>query len=232
MSDHIISSWKGGLTFENEIGEHKVIVDAPSENDVSNGPSPKKLLLVGLAGCSGMDVVSILKKMQVPFTGLTISVDAEQTEEHPKYYKTIKIIYKVTGENVEKDKVEKMVEASKQTFDNNTEGDKALSGPLADEPIAAEIGFDDFAKVDLRVAKIIKAEHVEGADKLLRLTLDLGGETRNVFAGIKSAYEPADIEGKLTIMVANLAARKMKFGMSEGMVLAVEPMVNAAKAVL
>ncbi len=71
--------------------------------------------------------------------------------------------------------------------------------------------------------KIAKAEHVEGADKLLRLTLDLGGETRNVFAGIKSAYAPEDLEGKLTIMVANLKPRKMKFGVSEGMVLAAGP---------
>mgnify|MGYP000468589220 FL=1 len=86
-----------------------------------------------------------------------------------------------------------------------------------------EITFDDFAKVDLRVARIAKAEHVKGADKLLQLTLDLGGETRNVFAGIKSAYNPEDLEGKLTVMVANLAPRKMKFGMSEGMVLAAGP---------
>jgi methionyl-tRNA synthetase len=91
------------------------------------------------------------------------------------------------------------------------------------EPIADTIEFPDFAKIDLRVAKIAKAEHVEGADKLLRLTLDLGGETRNVFAGIKSAYKPEDLEGKLTVMVANLAPRKMKFGMSEGMVLAAGP---------
>ncbi|MCK5727164.1 MAG: methionine--tRNA ligase [Thiotrichaceae bacterium] len=83
------------------------------------------------------------------------------------------------------------------------------------------INFDDFAKVDLRIAKIIKAEQVEGADKLLQLTVDLGemGE-RNIFAGIKSAYEPSALEGKLTIVVANLAARKMRFGLSEGMVLA------------
>jgi len=84
--------------------------------------------------------------------------------------------------------------------------------------------IDDFAKVDLRVARIVKAEHVEGADKLLQLTLDIGMEdTRNVFAGIKSAYSPADLEGKLTVMVANLAARKMRFGVSEGMVLAAGP---------
>lgn len=86
--------------------------------------------------------------------------------------------------------------------------------------IAPEIGIDDFMKVDLRVAKIIEAEHVEGADKLLRLVLDIGGETRQVFAGIKSAYAPEDLVGKMTVMVANLAPRKMKFGLSEGMVLA------------
>jgi methionyl-tRNA synthetase len=89
------------------------------------------------------------------------------------------------------------------------------------EPLAPEIKIDDFTKVDLRIAKIVKAEHVEGSDKLLRLTLDVGeGRTRNVFSGIKSAYQPADLEGKFTVMVANLAPRKMKFGVSEGMVLA------------
>ena len=82
------------------------------------------------------------------------------------------------------------------------------------------ISIDDFAKVDLRVARILRAEHVEGAEKLLRLELDLGGETRNVFAGIKSAYDPEALRGRLTVMVANLAPRKMKFGVSEGMVLA------------
>jgi methionyl-tRNA synthetase len=73
------------------------------------------------------------------------------------------------------------------------------------------------------VARIVAAASVEGADKLLRLTLDLGGETRNVFAGIKSAYAPRDLEGRMTVMVANLAPRKMRFGVSEGMVLAAGP---------
>ena len=83
------------------------------------------------------------------------------------------------------------------------------------------ISIDDFNKLDLRVAKIVKAEHVEGADKLLKLTLDLGERgTRTVFAGIKSAYAPEKLEGQLTVVVANLAPRKMKFGVSEGMVLA------------
>jgi methionyl-tRNA synthetase len=94
---------------------------------------------------------------------------------------------------------------------------------LSKEPIEAEINFDDFAKVDLRIALIVKAEHVEKANKLLKLTLDIGGETRTVFSGIKSAYKPEDLEGKHTVMVANLAPRKMKFGMSEGMVLAAGP---------
>ena len=90
----------------------------------------------------------------------------------------------------------------------------------ASGPLAPEITIDDFKKIDLRVAKIIRAEQVEGADKLLRLTLDLGGETRNVFAGVKSAYAPEALAGRLTVMVANLAPRKMRFGVSEGMVLA------------
>lgn len=89
------------------------------------------------------------------------------------------------------------------------------------EDIAPEIKIDDFAKVDLRIAKIVKAELVQGSDKLLRLTLDAGeGRLRNVFSGIRSAYKPEDLEGKLTVLVANLAPRKMKFGLSEGMVLA------------
>ncbi len=94
---------------------------------------------------------------------------------------------------------------------------------LTDDPISATIDYDDFAKIDLRIAKIVKAEHVKGADKLVQLTLDLGGETRNVFAGIKSAYDPVDLEGRYTVMVANLAPRKMRFGVSEGMVLAAGP---------
>ncbi len=117
--------------------------------------------------------------------------------------------------------IEAMIEDSK---DNSAPAAApAPSTELSKDPVAAEIEYDDFAKVDLRVARIANAEHVEGADKLLRLTLDLGGETRNVFAGIKSAYQPEQLIGKLTVMVANLKPRKMKFGMSEGMVLAAGP---------
>jgi methionyl-tRNA synthetase len=89
------------------------------------------------------------------------------------------------------------------------------------EQIADTISIDDFAKVDLRIAQIVNCEAVEGSTKLLRLTLDVGeGKTRNVFSGIASVYQPEDLVGKLTVMVANLAPRKMKFGVSEGMVLA------------
>jgi methionyl-tRNA synthetase len=130
--------------------------------------------------------------------------------------------FKALMQRVEMDKVNAMVEESKENLAPIAPAIDPDS-PLAKEPIADEIEFDDFAKVDLRVAKIAKAEHVEGADKLLKLTLDLGGETRQVFAGIKSAYQPEDIEGKLTVMVANLKPRKMRFGMSEGMVLAAGP---------
>jgi len=126
---------------------------------------------------------------------------------------------------VEKDHIDAMIEDSKENLEatTNTETDNKLSGPLQDNPIAEEISIDDFFKVDLRVARIVKAEHVDGADKLLQLTLDIGGEQRNVFAGIKAAYEPASLEGRLTVMVANLAPRKMRFGLSEGMVLAAGP---------
>ena len=94
---------------------------------------------------------------------------------------------------------------------------------LARHPILPEISYDDFSKIDLRIARIVKASHVEGADKLLELTVDLDGITRTVFAGIKEAYKPEDLEGRLTVVVANLAPRKMKFGLSEGMVLAAGP---------
>ncbi|TNC91341.1 MAG: methionine--tRNA ligase subunit beta, partial [Thalassolituus sp.] len=118
--------------------------------------------------------------------------------------------------------------AAEKKADKKTEKKAKNKGPElredGNEVIADTIEFPDFAKVDLRIARIVKADHVEGADKLLQLTLDIGnGETRNVFSGIKAAYKPEDLEGKLTVMVANLAPRKMKFGLSEGMVLAAGP---------
>jgi len=121
---------------------------------------------------------------------------------------------------VEQDKVDAMLEDSKHSLGG---GEPVPSGPLQTDPIAETISYDDFARVDLRIARIERAERVEGADKLLRLELSLGGETRNVFAGIRSAYSPESLEGRLTVMVANLAPRKMRFGVSEGMVLAAGP---------
>ncbi|UCE89936.1 MAG: methionine--tRNA ligase, partial [Pseudomonadota bacterium] len=136
--------------------------------------------------------------------------------------------YKHLANRIEPKQIEAMTEK------NKTELEKAAGkqehsparhaeAQQPERPGAEHIEFDDFTRVDLRVARIVSAEHVEGADKLLKLTLDIGDETRNVFAGIKSAYAPADLEGRLTVMVANLKPRKMRFGVSEGMVLAAGP---------
>ncbi|BCB27112.1 methionine--tRNA ligase [Sulfurimicrobium lacus] len=121
--------------------------------------------------------------------------------------------------------IEGMVAANQESLkpmtESHSETRHAEHQQHATAPIAETISIDDFSKVDLRVARIVNAEHVEGAEKLLRLTLDIGeANTRNVFAGIKSAYEPEKLIGRMTVMVANLAPRKMKFGLSEGMVLA------------
>jgi methionyl-tRNA synthetase len=115
--------------------------------------------------------------------------------------------------------IERMIETTKEDL---IAEQKIQAGPQdpAVEAIAPEISYDDFAKLDFRIAKIVVAKRVEKSDRLLQLTLDIGGETRNVFAGLANAYKPEDLEGKLTVMVANLAPRKMRFGISEGMVLA------------
>jgi len=130
---------------------------------------------------------------------------------------------------VEGKQIEAMTEANKENLQatptpaphsqqRHAEHQQATSADAAE---AEYISIDDFTKVDLRIAKIVNAEHVEGAEKLLKLSLDIGEDKpRQVFAGIKSAYDPASLVGRLTVMVANLAPRKMKFGMSEGMVLA------------
>ncbi len=125
--------------------------------------------------------------------------------------------FKPLIQRIEEDTVNDLIEASTEDLK------PALSAALRDDPIAAEIQYDDFAKLDFRVARIVAAQQVEGADKLLQLTLDLGGVQKNVFAGIKAAYEPQQLVGRLTVMVANLAPRKMRFGLSEGMVLAAGP---------
>lgn len=135
--------------------------------------------------------------------------------------------FKPLMQRVDPVKVAAMVAASTENLKPTTSATEqvAAAKPAASaaEPIAETINIDDFAKLDLRIARIVTAEHVEGADKLLRLQLDLGNETRQVFAGIKAAYQPEQLVGRLTVMVANLAPRKMKFGMSEGMVMAAGP---------
>ncbi|MGB1540600.1 MAG: methionine--tRNA ligase [Cycloclasticus sp.] len=124
---------------------------------------------------------------------------------------------------VDTDKLAALIEASKENLEIKPGASQAKASQKPADDLAGTIEFDDFAKVDLRVALIEKAEHVEEADKLLRLTLSLGDEKRQVLAGIKSAYSPAELEGRLTVMVANLKPRKMRFGVSEGMVLAAGP---------
>jgi methionyl-tRNA synthetase len=124
---------------------------------------------------------------------------------------------------IDSDKIQAIIDDSKQTMTTATPKTEKPVTNSDIEPIAEEISFEDFSKIDMRVAKIINAEHVEGADKLLQLTLDIGSGEKQVFAGIKSAYAPEDLVGKLTVMVANLAPRKMRFGLSEGMVLAAGP---------
>lgn len=160
-------------------------------------------------------VVPQLAERTEQFLKVTLTWD---TLNHPLLANTINP-FKALFTRIDPDKVTTMIEQSKAQA---AQTDKPqVTGPLADEPLLDTIKFDDFAKIDLRIALIQQARLVEGSDKLLQLTLDLGGETRNVFSGIRSAYpDPTQLEGKLTVMVANLAPRKMRFGISEGMVLA------------
>ncbi|KAA8985262.1 methionine--tRNA ligase [Halospina sp. K52047b] len=156
---------------------------------------------------------------------LNTSLDWRRLEDHLLDHGINK--FKPLMKRIDSKQIEAMLEASKEDVaqDQQTTQQPAQSQKETPdvEPIADQIEFDDFAKVDLRVAKIENAEHVEGADKLLKLTLDIGAEERQVFAGIKTAYAPEDLIGRLTVMVANLKPRKMKFGVSEGMVLAAGP---------
>lgn len=138
--------------------------------------------------------------------------------------------FKPLLKRVEPEQLERLLEASREslessapaTANNSNKTEKKTMNQEASKPDSTSdiIEFPEFAKVDLRIARIARAEEVEGADKLLRLELDLGTETRQVFAGIRGHYDPAELEGRLTVMVANLAPRKMRFGLSEGMVLA------------
>jgi methionyl-tRNA synthetase len=120
---------------------------------------------------------------------------------------------------IEPASIERMIETTKEDLIAEQKIQQGPQDPTI-EALAPQINYDDFARMDLRIALIVEARRVEKSDKLLQLTLDIGGETRNVFAGLSNAYSPEDLEGKLTVMVANLAPRKMRFGISEGMVLA------------
>lgn len=125
--------------------------------------------------------------------------------------------YEHLMQRIEPKQIEALLAVNRETMTTPT---APVEASLPAAGCSPTISIDDFSKIDLRIARISDAQHVEGADKLIRLTLDLGNETRQVFAGIKSAYDPAQLIGRLTVMVANLAPRKMKFGLSEGMVLA------------
>jgi methionyl-tRNA synthetase len=158
----------------------------------------------------------------VPFTAaiaaefLDVSLDQWADVDQPLVDRSINTFQPLMT-RVDPLKIEAIIEDSKE---NLPPADDEVSAPL---DLAEEITIDDFLKVDLRIAKIINAEFVPEAEKLLQLTLDIGGEIRNVFAGIKSAYDPQDLIGRHTVMVANLKPRKMRFGVSEGMVLAAGP---------
>ena len=124
---------------------------------------------------------------------------------------------------VEREKVEAIVEASKDTLVSSATSSRHADRQAAPLELMPEIDFETFSKIDLRVAQVVAAEAVEGADRLLRLTLDLGGETRTVLSGIRGAYAPESLVGRRAILVANLAPRTMRFGVSEGMILAAGP---------
>ena len=117
MVHKINSQWISGLEFEADIDGHKITTDAPTDNNGQNrGPGPKKLLLAALAACTGMDVVTILKKMRVNVEKCNISVEADMVEDHPKYYEKMHIIYEFTGKNLPLEKLEKAVNMSSETY--------------------------------------------------------------------------------------------------------------------
>lgn len=117
MEHNTLLSWKGNMEFETELNGHKLTIDAPEAaggND--KGPRPKMLMLTALAGCTGMDVVSILKKMKVEFDAFNVRVDGTLTEDHPKYYESMKVIYEFKGDNLSEAKLKKAVELSQDKY--------------------------------------------------------------------------------------------------------------------
>lgn len=135
--------------------------------------------------------------------------------------------FKALFNRIDPKQIEQMIDDSKQDAAEEMaakqQAEAEAQSELDKDPIAEEIEFDDFAKVDMRIAKILSCESVPKANKLLKFQLDIGGETRQIFSGIKAAYAPEDLVGKYTVVVANLKPRKMKFGLSEGMILAAGP---------
>ena len=145
-----------------------------------------------------------------------LNIEFNNWNDAPNFLKEHKINkFKPLATRIEKEKIDKILADTKKILAKKQSA--TIEEPKLD--ISPECTFDDFMKVDLRIAKIVEATYVEGADKLLKLILDLGNTTKQVFSGIKSAYNPEDLIGKHTVMVANLAPRKMKFGISEGMLL-------------
>ena len=116
MTNQVTTTWKKDLAFDSNIDGHVIRIDSTGTPEENSGPGAKKLLLSSLSACTGIDVVSILNKMRVPFTGLELEVEADLTEEHPKVYSEIRLIYKVYGENLSRDKVEKAVKLSKEKY--------------------------------------------------------------------------------------------------------------------
>ncbi len=117
MKSEVNIKWLGNMAFEGEVGGHKIILDAAPESGGENkGARPKPLMLLALAGCTGMDVVSILKKMRVEFEDFQIFVEGDLTEEHPKYYQSMKVIYQFKGKNLPMDKLEKAVSLSEEKY--------------------------------------------------------------------------------------------------------------------
>ncbi len=117
MKEELVAQWAGGMSFNSTINEHEISVDAhPKVGGEGKGPRPKPLLLFSLAGCTGMDVVSLLKKMRVEFSDFKIDVAAELTEDHPKYYRKIHLSYILTGNDIDKGKVEKAVNLSQDKY--------------------------------------------------------------------------------------------------------------------
>ncbi|KQQ40001.1 methionine--tRNA ligase [Duganella sp. Leaf126] len=164
---------------------------------------------------SGVVSQAMLGRTIGAYTHLMTRVDAKMIEE----------LFDAPGQQAaaaaQPAPAEKPAKAARQAAPAAVAAAPAVPMPEGVEELAPQISIDDFVKIDLRVAQIVNCEHVDGSDKLLRLTLDVGeGRLRNVFSGIKSMYQPEELVGKLTVMVANLAPRKMKFGVSEGMVLA------------